>query len=60
MSLKKVLERLKNSSVKGDDESIAQRALLLSRIFAGGRCLSDFKMARGYTPSIAGMPSKVV
>lgn len=59
-TVKTVLKRLKNASVKWDEESIALRALLLSKIFAAGRCLSSFQLARGYTPSIAGIPSTVV
>ena len=48
---------------QGTDElhaHILSRATYLSNVLYGGRTLSSFEMARGYTPSIAGLPQSKI
>lgn len=58
--IKSIMERLVLANPEISAEELVARASFLSNVFAGSRIASSFEMARGYTPSIAGLPQHPV
>ena len=59
-TLKLILERLQKESTRASDHVILSRATFISNYFSGSRILSSFELARGYSPSILGVPKSLV
>lgn len=59
-TIKTILAKLTDENSTADASTILSRANLLANLFSGNRLLSSFELARGYRPSILGIPSTVV
>lgn len=59
-TLKRVLEKLQFDRTDAEDETILSRATFLSNVFAGSHMLSSFELARGFSPSMLGIPARLV
>lgn len=58
--IKRILERIESENTNADKETILSRAVLLSNMFSGSKILSSFELARGYSPSLLGIPQTIV
>lgn len=59
-TLKRVLERLQMDLTDADDATILSRATFLSNTFAGSHLLSSFELVRGLSPSLLGIPPRLI
>lgn len=59
-TLKALVQRLQAERSDTSDATILNRATFLSNVFECSKLLSSFEMARGYSPSLLGMPPTVV
>lgn len=57
---KSVLSRLSKEQTNASPWTLVSRASFMTNLFHGSSILSAFQMARGYTPSVLGIPSTVV
>lgn len=55
-TLKEIIRRLDDDITTANSDAIVARATFLSNIFSGSRLMSSFELARGYSPSILGLP----
>lgn len=58
--IKTILEKISSERCSFKNESIIARACFISNLFSGSKLLSSFQLARGYSPSILGVPSSIV
>ena len=58
--VKSILYKLNDEVSTAAASSIVARAAFLSNLFSGNRLLSSFELARGFSPSIIGIPPSVV
>lgn len=59
-TIKRILAKLSKERSNSSDETLLQRAVFISNIFSGNSILSSFQQARGYSPSILGLPQHFV
>ena len=59
-TLKLILSRLSRELTSASPQTLIARASFLTNMFHGTATLSSFQLARGYSPSILGMPSSDV
>lgn len=59
-TIKRILERLVQADEDSSPEVLVAKACFLSNCLHGTKVLSSFELARGYTPSIVGNPSRKV
>lgn len=57
---KAVLDEISRKKTTAIPTAIVSRASFLTNLFKGSSVLSSFQLARGYSPSIAGIPSTIV
>lgn len=57
---KAVLYRLARENTEASARTLVARASFMTNLFHGSSTLSAFELARGYSPSIVGIPSTVV
>lgn len=55
-TLKEIIQRLDKDISTMSSDAIVARATFLSNMFSGSRLMSSFELARGYSPSILGLP----
>lgn len=56
-TIKAIIHRLDCEVTNANAETIIARAVFLSNLFSGSRKLSSFQLAKGYTPSLLGVPN---
>ena len=59
-TIKAIIGKLDSDITDADAETVVARAEFLSTLFSGSRKLSSFQLAKGYSPSILGIPSSRV
>eukprot|EP00177_Eucheuma_denticulatum_P007832 GFKZ01014258.1.p1 GENE.GFKZ01014258.1~~GFKZ01014258.1.p1 ORF type:complete len:1202 (-),score=97.36 GFKZ01014258.1:1881-5486(-) len=59
-TIKRIIERLDKETSSCSRDMIVARAIFLSNFFSGSTILSSFQLARGYQPSIIGIPHSIV
>ena len=59
-TVKSIIRKLDNEITTADAKKIVARAVFLSNMFSGSSKMSSFELAKGYTPSIIGIPSSRV
>lgn len=58
--MKQIIRRMDKELTNSNADDIVRRAIFMSNFFSGSRLLSSFQLARGYQPSILGIPQTVV
>lgn len=58
--IKNILARISSERCSSDAESTIARSCFLSNLFSGSKMMSSFQLARGYSPSILGIPASIV
>lgn len=58
--LKTVLDKIQRADAHGTPELILARASFITNMMRGSKIMSAFQMARGYMPSILGIPRSIV
>ena len=59
-TIKAIINKLDDEPSNATSETILKRAAFLSNLFSGNKLLSSFELARGYRPSVVGLPQTVV
>lgn len=59
-TVKRILEKLTNADSVSCPDLLVAKACYLSNCLYGNKILSAFEMAKGYAPSIAGIPSRII
>lgn len=59
-TVKRLLEKLDKADKGGDAEVLVAKACFFANSLYGSKILSAFELARGYTPSVVGNPSRRV
>ena len=59
-TVKCIIRKLDNEITNADTRTVVARAVFLSNMFSGSKILSSFQLAKGYTPSIIGIPQSHV
>ena len=59
-TIKRILSKLENEPSSAAPEALIIRANFLSNLFSGSKVLSSFQLARGYSPSLLGLPRTLV
>lgn len=59
-TIKKVLQKLQYDNTYAEDSTILSRATFLRNIFAGSHMQSSFELAIGFSPSVLGIPGRLV
>lgn len=59
-TLKRILSKLSKESITSLPHTLVAKASFLTNLFHGNATLSSFQLARGYSPSILGMPNSDV
>lgn len=57
---KMVLERLQKADTKATPELLIARTSFITNLLRGSKVMSAFQLARGFTPSILGIPRQIV
>lgn len=57
---KAIVERLQKADGKAKAETIVARASFVTNLIRGSKVMSSYQLARGYSPSVLGIPSQVV
>jgi len=57
---KNIIKRLERERTAASPAELIARASFLTNVFAGSKLLSAFQLARGYSPSILGIPRSIV
>lgn len=60
VTVKSILNKLNDEDTEAPVSVVVARAALLSNTFSGSRILSSFELVRGYSPSIASIPDKII
>ncbi len=58
--IKNIIARISAERCSSKTESIIARSCFLSNLFSGSKLLSSFQLARGYSPSILGIPTSTI
>lgn len=59
-TVKRILERLQSDESEATDGVVLSRAVFFSNCFCGNHLLSSFQQAKGYAPSLLGLPTRIV
>lgn len=59
-TFKRVLDRIARENTTASPSTLVARASMMTNVFHGSSVMSSFQLARGYAPSLAGVPSNVV
>lgn len=59
-TLNRILEKLQHDRTDAEAATILSRATFMSNMFAGSHILSAFELARGFSPSVLGIPARIV
>lgn len=58
--LRTVLDRMQRADINGNPETILARASFITNLIRGSKTMCAFQLARGYMPSVLGIPKRVV
>lgn len=59
-SIKRIIEKIDKENSQDDQHTTIARATFFSNIFSGSTILSSFELVKGYSPSLLGIPTKVI
>lgn len=59
-TIKRILERLQLDKSETSDSILLSRAVFFSNCFCGSHLLSSFQLAKGYAPSLLGLPARII